>query len=99
MPAASRAAALYRTGVAARDAGAPKGASARRIFAARVSDVDLARTRDLLIGIAEHFLPLRQPAGHARNREQHREDAGREAHGLIDQTGVEVDVRVELALD
>jgi hypothetical protein len=37
--------------------------------------------------------------GQAAEGEQHGEHPGGEAHRLVDQPGVEVDVRVELALD
>src|SRR5216684_752461 len=65
----------------------------------RRAGVDLARAGDLLVWVLDHFLPLRQPAGNARDGKEHREHVHRELHGLIDQAGVEVDVRVELALD
>src|SRR5215212_9367768 len=61
------------------------------------ADVDLPRTRNLLLRIAQHLFPLREPTGRARNREEHRKKVLREAHGLIDEAGVEIDVRVELA--
>src|ERR1043165_243161 len=53
------------------------------------SRVNLPRPRDLLVGIDQHFLPLRQPAGDARNREEHREHVDRELQRLVDQAGVE----------
>ena len=62
-------------------------------------DVDLPRPRDLLLGVEQHLFPLRHPADRARDGEQHREHVHREAHRLIDQPGVEVDVRIELAAD
>ena len=37
--------------------------------------VELARTADVLLGILDHLLPLRDPADGARHREQHREHA------------------------
>ena len=43
--------------------------------------------------------PVRQPARRAGDGEQHREHLDREAHGLVDEAGVEVDVGVELAAD
>ena len=61
------------------------------------ADVNLPRPRDLLLGIAQHLFPLREPAGRARNREEHREEVLRKAHRLIDEARVEVDVRIELA--
>src|ERR1035441_6058870 len=59
--------------------------------------VDLPRTRDLGVGVLQHFLPLRQPADGARNAEQHRELVRRETHRLVDDARVEIHVRVELA--
>ena len=35
------------------------------------ADVELARTADLLLGILDHLLPLRDPADGAGDREQH----------------------------
>jgi hypothetical protein len=55
--------------------------------------VELARTADLLVRILDHFLPLRDPADGAREREEHGEHRGREAHRLQDDARVEVDVR------
>ena len=91
---------------------APKGAPLRfgsgdRLLAARDRNVvapgragvELARTADALGRVLDHFLPLRDPADGARDREQHGEHAGREAHRLERDARIEVDVRVELLLD
>ena len=48
------------------------------------SQVDLAGTRDFLLGVEQHLFPLGDPAAGARDREQDREHRDREAHGLID---------------
>src|SRR4029450_3908478 len=61
--------------------------------------VDLARARDLRLGIAHHSLPLGEPAGRPRNREQHGKHLDRESEGLVDHSRVEVDVRIEPARD
>src|SRR5262245_15909152 len=50
-----------------------------------VSQEHLAGPGDLLILVLEHLLPLGQPAGGPRDREQHREQVHREAHGLVDE--------------
>src|SRR5438046_533558 len=63
------------------------------------SGIDLPRSRDLLIRVENHLFPLRNPARRARNREQHREHRDREAHGLVDQPRVEIDVRIQLPVD
>src|SRR5687767_7096560 len=60
------------------------------------AEVDLARPRDFLVGVVEHLFPLRDPAGGARDREQDGKHVDGEAHRLVDETGVEVDVRIEL---
>src|SRR5690606_18789899 len=61
-------------------------------------DVQLLRAPDLRVRVVLHLTPVRQPAGQAADREQHREHARGEAHRLVDDTRVEVDVRVEAAL-
>src|SRR5690606_19860578 len=61
--------------------------------------VDLTRTPDLCARVGDHLPVLRDPARQSAHREQRGEHRCREAHGLVDEAGVEVDVRVELALD
>src|SRR3954468_16767739 len=60
------------------------------IFPIRRPDVDLSRSRDLLLRIRQHLFPLRDPAGRPRYGEQHREDRHREPHRLVDQPRIEV---------
>src|SRR5437763_4268508 len=67
------------------------------ILALALTRVDLPRPRDLLLLVVHHLEPLGHPARGARDREHHREHLGGEAEGLVDEAGVEVDVRVELA--
>src|SRR5262249_37446867 len=69
------------------------------VVATRGARVDLPRPRDFLLRIDEHFLPLGDPSGRARNGEEHGEELDREAHRLVNQSRVEVDVRIELAGD
>src|SRR5512139_14674 len=71
----------------------------RHEVAPRRTGVELARTADLVRGIGQHLVPLRDPAGGARHREQRGEHAGGDAHRAEDDAGIEVDVGVELALD
>ena len=59
--------------------------------------VPLTRAADLLVLVAEQLLPVGQPADGAGDGEQHGEHVHREAECLVDQAGVEVDVRVQLA--
>src|SRR5207248_4478183 len=49
-----------------------------------VARVDLARARDLLLGVGEALLPLRKPTGQPPEREEHREIDGRIADRLVD---------------
>ncbi len=49
-----------------------------------VPDVELSRPRDLRV-VLEHLHPVRQPARHAGDGEQHREHLEREPHGLVDE--------------
>src|SRR5581483_4762941 len=65
----------------------------RLILAPRRAGVELARAADLLARILDHFLPLRDPADRARDREQDGEHRGREAHRLQGDARIEVDVR------
>src|SRR5690606_30581585 len=61
--------------------------------------VKLARTTDLVVGIGQHFAPLGDPAHGPGQREDGREQRGGNADGALHDAGVEVDVRVETALD
>src|SRR3546814_10637022 len=71
----------------------------RHIVALRRAGVELARATDLLRGVGDHLVPLRDPADGAGEREQHGEHLGREADGRQDHARIEVDVRIELSLD
>src|SRR5262245_54646525 len=71
----------------------------RHEFAPRRPLEELARTPDLVLGIADHLVPLRDPADRAGEREERREHADRNAERLVDDAGIEIDVRIELALD
>src|SRR3954464_4717709 len=61
--------------------------------------VELARTADLVLGIGDHLLPLRNPANRSGEREDASEHRYRNAERALHDARVEVDVRVELALD
>src|SRR4051812_30259532 len=61
------------------------------------SNVDLTRTRDLLLLVEQHLFPLREPSRHPSDSEKNGEEIGRERHRPIDQPGVEIDIRVQLA--
>ena len=71
----------------------------RHVSASVVSEINLTRPGDFLFRVEKHFLPLREPAGRAWNREEDGEHGHRKAHGLIDEARVKVHVGIELALD
>src|SRR5882762_4182812 len=70
----------------------------RNVMTRVVPHIDLARARNFLLGVEEHLFPLRDPTGSAWNREEDGKHGHRETHRLINQTGVEVHVWIELAL-
>src|SRR5699024_10762817 len=81
---------------------APSGASALvdgDVVAGGVPGVDLPRAADLGGRVVDHLAPLGDPARGAAHGEQRGEHVRGETHGLVDQTRVEVHVRVQLALD
>src|SRR5215216_5510045 len=67
-----------------------------RQFAARVAHKDLAWSCDLLLRVVDHLLPLCEPAYSARDGEHDWKHCLRKSHCLIDDAGIEVDVRVSL---
>src|SRR5579872_6952348 len=71
----------------------------RYIAAQVVAEINLTGPGDFLLGVEQHLFPLRNPARGARDGEQHREHCDREAHGLVNQAGVEVDIGIEATRD
>src|SRR5258705_14024878 len=69
------------------------------VMAGIVAQVNLPRTSDLLFRVEQQLFPLRNPAGGARDGKQDWEHGHREAHGLVDEPGIEVHVGIQLALD
>src|SRR2546423_15723288 len=69
------------------------------VVAARYPGIELARTSDLLVRVFDHFAPLADPAYGARDRKQDGKHRGWEAHGLQGDARVEVDVRIQFAID
>src|SRR5712691_6595714 len=59
--------------------------------------VELARAADLVLGIGDHLLPLRDPADGARERKDAGEHRHRDPERALDDAGVKVDVWIELA--
>src|SRR5262249_36909564 len=70
-----------------------------RVVVDRRPRVDLPRAADLGVRILHLLAPVGDPARQAAESEEDGEHVRREAEGAVDDAGVEVDVRVELALD
>jgi len=67
--------------------------------ALRVAFVNLAGTHNLVVGIVDKFVPVSEPSGQTGQGEENGEHLGGDAQGLVDDSGVEVNVRVELSRD
>ena len=63
------------------------------------SYVNLLRAANSRCWVGHHFSPVRNPARQATDCKQRREHLWREAHRFINNTGVEVHVWIELALN
>src|SRR3954468_11095347 len=61
--------------------------------------VELARAPDLVFRVRDHFLPLGDPAHRACEREDAGEHGDRNAERALHDTGIEIDVGVQLARD
>src|SRR5690554_2448480 len=64
-----------------------------------LAGVQLTRTPDLVVGIGQHLVPLRDPAHRTRQREDGGEQRSGNTDGTLHDTRIEVNVRVQLALD
>src|SRR5215213_1473930 len=74
------------------------GALADRLHGARGgAGVKLTRAADLVLRVGDHLVQLRDPADRAGQREDRGEQADRDADRALDNAGIEIDVRVELA--
>lgn len=69
------------------------------VVSAGVSLVDLTRSHNLVIGVFDEFRPVSEPSCESGEGEKDGEHLSGDAEGLVDNSGVEVDVRVELSLD
>ena len=58
---------------------------------------ELPRPADLVLGIGDHLVQLRDPADRAGEREDRGEERHRDADRLLHDARIEVDVRIELA--
>ena len=63
-----------------------------------LTQVNLPRPGNRLLLIGDHLHPLGQPAHRARNGKHHREHGRGQAHRLVNNTGVEVHVGIQLPL-
>ena len=64
-----------------------------------VALVDLAGTHNLVLGVLNELVPVSEPAGKTGQGEEDSEHLSGDAEGLVDHTGVEINVRVELSLN
>jgi len=64
-----------------------------------VSFVNLSGADDLVIGVFNEFRPVSEPSCESGEGEKDGEHLSGDAQGLVDNSRVEVDVRVELSLD
>lgn len=64
-----------------------------------LSEVDLTRTHNLVLGVNNEFIPMSEPSGKARQSEHDCEHFSRDAKGLVDNTGVKINVGVKLAVN
>ena len=71
----------------------------RHVLASGRAGVDLPRTADPLRRRMVHLHPVGDPARQPAHREQHREHLHGNSQSPINDARVEIDVRVELALD
>src|SRR5579862_3558547 len=62
------------------------------LFGARI---ELAGASDSHVRIGDHLLPVRHPAGGARDGEQHGEHRARYPQRAVDDAGVEIDIGIE----
>src|SRR5687768_4961436 len=71
----------------------------RNELAARRPGEKLPRAADLLVGVADQLVPLRNPPDRAGEREYRGEHAHRNAERFVNDAGIKIDIRIELALD
>mgnify|MGYP006109207221 FL=1 len=64
-----------------------------------VTLVDLSRSDDLVIGVFNEFRPVSKPSCESGEGEEDGEHLSGDAKGLVDNSRVEIDVRVKLSLD
>src|SRR4051794_37527050 len=91
--------ALTDQGRARRTNPASTALSDRLDLALRCTGVELARPTDLVLGIGDHLVELRDPADGSRQSEDRREERDRNADRALDDSRIKVDVRIELAGD
>src|SRR5262245_3044877 len=61
--------------------------------------INLPWPGNFLLGIRQHFLPLSDPPGSTRDGKKHGKHLHRKSHRLVDNAGIEIDIRVELTFD
>src|SRR5882762_421976 len=69
----------------------------RQVISPRGAGIELARTADSHMRVGDHFLPMGNPTGGARDGEHDREHGTRNSESAVDDARIEIDVRVQLA--
>jgi len=92
-------AALALSAHSALDLDSDAAAGSTLVGALTLAQIHLVRTHDLVVLVVDELVPVRDPAGGTGDGEQHGEVVGGETHSLVDETRVEIDVRIQLALD
>src|ERR1700722_5485640 len=68
----------------------------RLVIPRRGPGIELARTADSHVRVGDHFLPMGNPAGGARNCKHDREHGTWNPEGAVDDARIEIDVRIQL---
>ena len=71
----------------------------RHVVASSKTHVVLSGTDYLVLRVVKELIPVSKPPSNSGNHEKYGEHVSRKSHGLIDDSGVEIDVRIKLPLD
>lgn len=71
----------------------------RYIVPRTISDIVLSWSNDLVLWIVQKLVPVSKPSCDSGNHEQDGEHISWETHGLVDDSTIEVDIRVEFSFD
>jgi hypothetical protein len=69
------------------------------VVASRSTGVMLSWSHDFVLRIVQEFVPVREPSNYSGNHEEHGEHVSGESHSFVDDSTVEINVRVQLSVD